>query len=72
MIEEPPKAEELMPCPFCGGEPLMLHQNLGRFVGTRYGVRCLQCECWCDYREETVRAASIAWNTRFKASTDFP
>ena len=58
-------SEKLMGCPFCGGQAEILSRRFA-VIGERYGVACTQCDCWCDYREETERAATIAWNTRFK------
>ena len=63
-------ANELKPCPFCGGEAITGSQELGDcHIGIYFGVGCetTDCfaefdigECWYDTEQEAI----IAWNTR--------
>lgn len=62
--------DELKPCPFCGGEPIMVKtQKCGRYV------MCLTCEVQTveyetDYIGSAYDKARSVWNSRAESLTD--
>lgn len=52
--------QELLPCPFCGGEALLDHNTQGREYWEGF---CPTCDFGAQDRPEKV-AAIKAWNTR--------
>ena len=59
---------KLKPCPFCGGEAIILTEDYFYFSST-YKVVCLKCHSQSYYRHETREAAAKAWNTRYEPPT---
>lgn len=53
---------ELLPCPFCGGEAEMLTAE-SMHGGNLYGVMCDCCACRTDVYDTEAEAVA-AWNTR--------
>lgn len=51
-------ANELLPCPFCGGKA-----EIDRYTIKPY-VSCTRCGCSMPDRHQTVEQAIEAWNTR--------
>lgn len=56
-------ADELKPCPFCGGNA---ETRNSKWVGRdHWGVACTGCgDPWFDCRADTEAEAITAWNTR--------
>lgn len=53
--------DELKPCPFCGGDPIM--EVLGGTKSPYRTIRCQKCKCDMHY-QPTEGGAIEAWNTR--------
>ncbi len=58
---------ELKPCPFCGGEAMLI--SFGDFTGNYFDVSCKSIGCyafrWTDDARYTNKDAAIeAWNRR--------
>ena len=54
------KEAELKPCPFCGGEPILIKNGVGN-----YQVACDNCEVrQYAYAHKSKEDASEAWNRR--------
>ncbi len=55
---------ELLPCPFCNGEPVLHHVDYDSCMA--WEILCLGCdlcvgyEVWCDDRDKLIKL----WNTR--------
>lgn len=66
-VEEPKKnAEGLIPCPFCGEEPIHVdfeNQWYGK-LKHRYGISCKQCGIGMLFGYETEQQAVDAWDKR--------
>lgn len=54
--------EELKPCPFCGGKPVITAKVYED--GTGYGMGCGYCACSLDCAADTKLDALRAWNRR--------
>lgn len=51
--------DELLPCPFCGGEAdIKIHHRPYHVIGT-----CLSCGSQ-GVRKQSIREAQYCWNTR--------
>lgn len=50
-------SKNLLPCPFCGGEPSMVSE-----AGNRHYIRCLSCDQQFEQSDE--ESAARAWNRR--------
>lgn len=62
-------AEELKPCPFCGGDAVVRHILVPEPENKAYSVGCVELECagsssLIAYRFTTEEAAVEAWNSR--------
>jgi hypothetical protein len=71
-LQAPTSAEELLPCPWCGG-PAMIDRSEGRVVDgeVRWWAACesLSCPAYLTATSYSRRADAIAaWNTRAPAS----
>ena len=55
--------EELIPCPFCGGEP-WLEQTEYSSGDTWYSPQCSNCKCMWGESYETKEEAVFVWNER--------
>jgi len=53
-------SKELLPCPFCGGEPY-IEPHRGTYVNG-YFVSCNNCAC--ESRVDTKESVITTWNTR--------
>lgn len=56
-------ANELKPCPFCGGNRPLLNESLTNFYEEVYYVICEDCQCRgksCRCKEKAIEA----WNRR--------
>lgn len=58
------KQEELLPCPFCGGE-CKIHVSGSKASSHWFNVYCLNCNAQNQQRQ-TPYDAAIAWNTRIQ------
>lgn len=60
--------EEMLPCPFCGGEAEIFQWYIkGTANRMHYNVRCRDCGCVRKHKEyKTRRKAIMAWNRRRK------
>ena len=58
---------ELKPCPFCGGEAVIIAIDFAD-GDTWYRPECSECKCGWQENLETVDGAIIAWNARTKES----
>ena len=62
------KMAELKPCPFCGGNALLVEHefDVADGIGTEknYGVRCLHCYAQSYQFCETKEIAISLWNER--------
>ena len=60
-----PKADTLLPCPFCGGKP---HINTNTGWGNAAVIECRGCgaefECFEPTTERSVKLATEKWNRR--------
>lgn len=57
-------SEELMPCPFCGGEAsLFTAEEVGYIGDVHFTVKCNGCFCGTGHYADPGRAAE-AWNRR--------
>ena len=52
----------LLPCPFCGGEPFMVDEEIDDRV--HYIVKCGTCHCTSGVMQMSRPAAAEAWNRR--------
>lgn len=60
-------SDELLPCPFCGGEARLQHDTSSDYRRQwKYLVICTNVEaCWISGKEfDTPEAAATWWNTR--------
>lgn len=58
-------AEELAPCPFCGGNEISTFFHRDRGMGDSWHVECLAENCGCGTAHHDAEAEAItAWNTR--------
>lgn len=55
---------ELLPCPFCGGEAELLHEDAMRGLGKSVSVWCPNCGARTGKSWSGNREAIAAWNTR--------
>ena len=70
MTNHAPK--DLLPCPFCGGEPHLKHypahtHTLATWMPDavdQYAVECM--DCGVGHLTETEETAVMWWNTRYK------
>lgn len=60
-------ADDLLPCPFCGGRA-NVYENQVDFV-TKWSVGCGDCNCNMDVCEDTPADAGVEWNTRHPVSS---
>ena len=60
MTPSPDKTPDLMPCPFCGGDPQTDYWDVGKPMHT---VECRACFGMC-YSSDNEKAAIKSWNTR--------
>lgn len=51
--------DELLPCPFCGGEAELWHNSTWDYV-----ARCTSCKARTRQHHDNCVGAIIAWNTR--------
>jgi Lar family restriction alleviation protein len=59
--------DDLLSCPFCGGESELNHVNTA--CEWLYEVRCPECGCGTDY-SDTSDDAIAAWNHRTPVKED--
>lgn len=63
-VSEIARGEELLPCPFCGGEAVHDYVETYSTDSSFWVIRCQSCYAMM-YASETLRADEIqAWNTR--------
>ena len=58
---------ELLPCPFCGGEAELVHWTNQLSWNTNYGIQCTTCKIMIDSAHSyfhTAEEAITAWNRR--------
>ena len=60
MTPSPDKTPDLLPCPFCGGDPQTDYWDVGKPMHT---VECRACFGMC-YSSDNEKAAIKSWNTR--------
>lgn len=53
----------MMPCPFCGGEAKLIHNNATKFVPSHYMVVCLSCRIH-GFNFHAAKDAKHAWDNR--------
>ena len=56
--------EELLECPFCGGEARVMHEKKECRVLLLYGITCFYCKAGTGIEFLTQEYAIKAWNTR--------
>jgi len=59
-MTQPPKLDELKPCPFCGSEDVVIYKS---DVVDEYHELCNSCEVTTKY-SNSLDGAIALWNTR--------
>jgi Lar family restriction alleviation protein len=65
VMEKGKKMAELLPCPFCGGEAVVIAQDFDD-GDVWYRPECTKCKCGWRENVETIDEAIEKWNARTK------
>jgi hypothetical protein len=60
------KVETLLPCPFCGGDPMPDFSNIEGEAQYHFHCQSKECLAWPNVQGDTEAEAITAWNTRHR------
>ena len=65
--------ENLLPCPFCGGESLLRDRYINGVANTKHYIReCRHCKATFANWYRSIKKANEAWNRRAGKDTNVP